>query len=203
MVQLDSAPVPSEGINLIGNPLECAQLASYRARAGDISILAEDENCTPDEDLDGVLDGNDAFPRDPAASVDTDNDGAPDAWNEGATPEQIAASDLILDTFPGNPNESVDADQDGVGANTDADDNDPESDSDNDGLSDSAERDYGSDPMLSDTDGDGFTDGDEVDAGTSPTDINDIPMVDEEEEIRGFPLWLIEVLKARESASAP
>ena len=80
------------------------------------------------------------------------------------------------------------------------DDNDPESDSDNDGLSDSAERDYGSDPLLADTDGDGFTDGEEVAAGTSPTDIDDIPMVDEEDEIRGFPLWLIEVLKARESA---
>ena len=58
-------------------------------------------------------------------------------------------------------------------------------------------------PLLADTDGDGFTDGEEVAAGTSPTDIDDIPMVDEEDEIRGFPLWLIEVLKARESASAP
>ena len=178
-----------------------------------------------DYDRDGVGNNGDAFPQDVAASLDTDGDGSPDAWNVDATDEQIDASDLVLDVFPedesesvdsdldgvgdngdafpDNPNESVDADQDGVGANTDVDDNDPESDSDNDGLSDSAERDYGSDPLLADTDGDGFTDGEEVAAGTSPTDIDDIPMVDEEDEIRGFPLWLIEVLKARESATAP
>jgi len=145
----------------------------------------------------------DAFPNDAAASIDIDNDGAPDAWNEGATPEQIAASDLILDAFPDDPNESVDADQDGVGANADVDDNDPESDSDNDGLSDSAERQYGSDPLLADSDGDGFSDGEEVSAGSSPTDNDDVPVVEEEDEIGGFPIWIIEVLKLRESASAP
>ena len=90
-----------------------------------------------------------------------------------------------------------------MGANADVDDNDPESDSDNDGLSDSAERQYGSDPLLADSDGDGFSDGEEVTAGSSPTDSDDVPVVDEEDEIGGFPIWIIEVLKARESASAP
>ena len=54
----------------------------------------------PDSDGDGVIDSDDAFPDDPAASVDSDDDGAPDAWNAGATEAQIAASSLILDAHP-------------------------------------------------------------------------------------------------------
>ena len=55
-----------------------------------------------DTDMDGVPDDEDAFPNDPAASVDADNDGMPDEWNPVATPEQIAASDLMLDDDPGD-----------------------------------------------------------------------------------------------------
>ena len=36
-----------------------------------------------DSDDDGVTDDSDAFPNDPAASVDTDGDGKPDDWNDG------------------------------------------------------------------------------------------------------------------------
>ncbi|MDB3978584.1 hypothetical protein N9395_04240 [Pseudomonadales bacterium] len=50
-----------------------------------------------DQDGDGVSDDIDAFPDDPAASVDTDGDGMPDYWNPNATAEQIAASTLTLD----------------------------------------------------------------------------------------------------------
>jgi hypothetical protein len=50
-----------------------------------------------DQDLDGVNDGIDQFPSDPAASVDTDGDGMPDDWNPNATQEQIDASLLVLD----------------------------------------------------------------------------------------------------------
>ncbi len=175
-----------------------------------------------DEDRDGVKTYVDAFPDDPSESLDTDGDGignnadtdddgdgvndGADAFPLDATEAEDSDSDGVGDNgdaFPDNPNESVDADQDGVGANADVDDTDPESDSDNDGLSDTAERNYGSDPLLADTDGDGFIDGEEVAAGTSPTDIDDTPMTEEEDEIRRFPLWLIEVLKARESATAP
>ena len=56
-----------------------------------------------DTDMDGVPDDMDAFPYDPAASVDADNDGMPDEWNPNATPEQIAASDLMLDADPTTP----------------------------------------------------------------------------------------------------
>lgn len=43
-------------------------------------------------------------------------------------------------------------------------------DQDDDGLSDSEEAFYGSNPAKPDTDGDGFTDGDEVERGYSPTE---------------------------------
>ena len=93
-----------------------------------------------DGDGDGVPDEDDAFPDDPAASVDTDGDGAPDAWNANATQEQIAASDLVIDALPNDPNEQIDSDGDGVGNNADLDD-------DNDGLSDEAEVSLGTNPQ--------------------------------------------------------
>ena len=53
-----------------------------------------------DSDGDGVADAQDAFPFDPAASIDSDGDGYPDSWNVNATPLQIAVSTLQLDVFP-------------------------------------------------------------------------------------------------------
>ena len=50
-----------------------------------------------DDDNDGIFDYNDAFPTDPAASLDNDYDGMPDDWNEGATEQQIADSSLVVD----------------------------------------------------------------------------------------------------------
>ena len=55
-----------------------------------------------DRDGDGVIDSDDAFKDDPAASLDTDGDGMPDEWNVGATEAQIAASDLVLDSDDDN-----------------------------------------------------------------------------------------------------
>lgn len=52
-----------------------------------------------DSDDDGVSNLNDAFPTDIAASVDTDNDGYPDSWNDGFD-ESDSTSGLILDAFP-------------------------------------------------------------------------------------------------------
>lgn len=53
--------------------------------------------CQGDSDGDLVGDSYDAFPNDPAASIDTDGDRRPDEWNEGATPTQIASSTLTID----------------------------------------------------------------------------------------------------------
>ncbi len=50
-----------------------------------------------DDDGDGVLDINDAFSLNAAASVDTDKDGQPDSWNENCDFECYNASNLTLD----------------------------------------------------------------------------------------------------------
>ena len=52
-----------------------------------------------DSDNDGVLNAQDAFPLDRAASVDTDRDGYPDAWNAGRT-QADSTTGLTLDSFP-------------------------------------------------------------------------------------------------------
>ena len=70
-----------------------------------------------DSDGDGVNDADDAFPDDPAASVDTDGDGMPDDWNDGYTAADSTTS-LTLDN-----------------------------DDDNDGYTDAEEAEAGSDPL--------------------------------------------------------
>jgi hypothetical protein len=58
-------------------------------------------NYVPDDDSDddGVDNAQDAFPLDRAASVDTDRDGYPDAWNPGRT-QADSTTGLALDAFP-------------------------------------------------------------------------------------------------------
>ncbi|MDA8954319.1 thrombospondin type 3 repeat-containing protein, partial [Pseudomonadales bacterium] len=89
-----------------------------------------------DPDGDGISSqgGEDRFPFDPAASLDTDLDGRPDEWNEGKTQQNSTSSPkLILD-----------------------------SDNDNDGLSDAAEARLGTGALTRDSDGDGIGDGQDV-----------------------------------------
>ncbi len=80
----------------------------------------------PDDDNDGMLDNQDAFPLDPSESIDTDrdrigNNADTDDDNDGVLDNQ--------DTFPLDPSESIDTDRDGIGNNADTDD-------DNDGVLD-------------------------------------------------------------------
>jgi len=65
-----------------------------------------------DSDKDSVPDINDAFPYDPAASKDTDNDSYPDCWNEGKN-QSDSTTNLTLDAFPYDPAASRDSDGDG------------------------------------------------------------------------------------------
>lgn len=55
-----------------------------------------------DADGDGILNDDDVFPLDPAASVDSDADGYPDAWNDGFGPDD-STEGLILDPYPADP----------------------------------------------------------------------------------------------------
>jgi hypothetical protein len=52
-----------------------------------------------DGDGDGVAYTDDEFPLDPAASIDSDHDGAPDAWNPGLGPGD-SNTGLVLDEHP-------------------------------------------------------------------------------------------------------
>jgi hypothetical protein len=52
-----------------------------------------------DSDGDGVVNTQDAFPLDRAASVDTDRDGYPDSWNAGRS-QADSTTGLVLDAFP-------------------------------------------------------------------------------------------------------
>ncbi|MFC1780051.1 DUF1566 domain-containing protein, partial [Thermodesulfobacteriota bacterium] len=72
-----------------------------------------------DTDSDGIGDNSDAFPTDPAASVDSDGDGSPDSWNEGKTVDD-STTGLTLDALPSDPTEWDDTDADGVGDYSDA-----------------------------------------------------------------------------------
>ena len=96
-----------------------------------------------DTDGDLVQDRLDAFPADPAESIDSDNDGVGNN------------SDL----FPNLASEQVDRDGDGFGDNADVFPDDPteSSDSDSDGVGDNADAfPLISLGLLTDTDGDGY-----------------------------------------------
>ena len=73
----------------------------------------------------------------------------------------------------------VDTDSDGVDDCSDTDD-------DNDGLTDTEETGFGTDPLKHDTDGDGWSDKEEVDGGTDPL----LPTSQPELE-NGLPIWLL------------
>ncbi len=79
-----------------------------------------------DEDDDGVIDTEDAFPFDPAEQVDTDNDGI---GNNADTDDDNDGVADAQDELPLNPGEQFDTDKDGIGNNADLDD-------DNDGVVD-------------------------------------------------------------------
>jgi hypothetical protein len=77
------------------------------ATAGAIVVITQDGTGpafayyvpTDDGDGDGVVNSEDAFPLDPAASLDSDGDGYPDAWNPGKGPGD-STEGLTLDAFP-------------------------------------------------------------------------------------------------------
>jgi hypothetical protein len=161
------------------------------AAAVDITILL-------DTDGDGVINEFDAFPLDPAETIDTDSDGIgnnadTDDDGDGVIDEDDALpldptndsdSDGVsnnLDAFPLDASETADADSDGVGDNSDVYPNNNlyALDSDSDGMPNAWELRYGLDPndpsdASSDVDNDGVAALDEFLAGTAPSGSIDI-----------------------------
>lgn len=70
----------------------------FRDSDGD-GLLDEDDD---DIDGDGVDNVIDAFPDNPAASIDDNGNGLPDAWNSGCDSDCRAASGFVLDTADSN-----------------------------------------------------------------------------------------------------
>jgi hypothetical protein len=129
---------------------------------------------TPDCDLDGVFDAQDAFPFDENESLDTDGDGIGN--NEDTDDDGDGVSDGE-DAFPLDPEETLDSDGDGVGNNADTDD-------DNDGVPDGEDA-FPLDPDESvDTDGDGVgNNADTDDDGDGIPDDEDALPLDPDESI--------------------
>ena len=121
-------------------------------------------SCDTDDDNDGVLDSEDAFPLDATESVDTDGDGI------GNVSDTDDDGDGVLDTedaFPLDATESVDTDEDGIGNNADTDD-------DGDGVLDTEDAFPLDATETYDADGDGIGDNaDDDDDNDQIKDVND------------------------------
>ena len=131
----------------------------------------------PDTDGDGAKDGADAFPLDPAETLDTDRDGTGDNADTDDDGDGYSDTDEI-NIHHTNPKR---ADSDGDGLTDPAEiqthhTNPNVADTDNDGLRDGEElTTYHTNPLIGDTDGDGFLDGYEVLTGKLPLDPLDKP----------------------------
>ena len=113
-----------------------------------------------DTDGDGFNDSADAFPTDATESVDTDSDGV---GNNADTDDDNDGIEDSNDAFPLDAAESLDPDNDGVGNNADAfpDDADESVDTDGDGIGNNAD---------TDDDNDGYEDQTEINSNADPLD---------------------------------
>ena len=125
-----------------------------------------------DDDNDGVLDVNDAFPLDKTESSDVDADGIGD--NTDTDNDNDGVED-VNDAFPLDPSESADADSDGLGNNIDPDDdNDSVRDEDDAFPYDASENtDTDLDGVGNNADNDDDNDGVEDESDIFPLDPNE------------------------------
>ena len=92
------------------------QVARYRQSTHDSDGDGMPDDSDPDDDNDGVMDGDDRFPLDPAEWADSDGDGVGDNADGDDDNDGIADGN---DAYPLDPNEWADSDGDGVGDNWD------------------------------------------------------------------------------------
>jgi len=91
---LEQRSFTGEALRVVGSDTAMVVVAVNNGAVQFYSYVPND-----DADGDGVLNTQDAFPIDRAASVDTDGDGYPDAWNAGRT-QADSTTGLALDAFP-------------------------------------------------------------------------------------------------------
>ncbi len=91
---LEQRTYAGHALRVVGSDTAMAVLVN---NAGNLQI----HSYVPDDDTDddGVSNAQDAFPLDVAASVDTDRDGFPDAWNTGRSAAD-STTGLTADAFP-------------------------------------------------------------------------------------------------------
>jgi hypothetical protein len=94
---IDAVTYPGEALHLFQHNNQY-----YVFTRADSGLRVRRYNPSSDSDNDTVNNLSDAFPIDPAASVDVDGDGAPDAWNTGFSAAD-STTGLILDAFPDDP----------------------------------------------------------------------------------------------------
>jgi len=89
-----------EEVNYTGTPLAIYGTASKMSVVlqNNGALVFQSYIPNNDSDGDGVNNISDAFPNDPAASVDSDRDGYPDTWNAGYS-QSDSTSGLQLDAF--------------------------------------------------------------------------------------------------------
>jgi hypothetical protein len=127
-----------------------------------------------DDDNDGVVDQDDAFPLDADEYIDTDSDGV---GNNADPDDDGDGVEDPLDAFPLDPSETTDTDNDLIGNNTDTDD-------DNDGIDDTNDAFPLDSEEYLDTDSDGLgNNADDDDDGDSVVDTADAFPLDSEEAL--------------------
>jgi len=157
------------------------------ACGGEDSAVAAQNSQSPsplsDKDGDGVVDTEDAFPRDASESLDSDGDGKgdnSDAFPFDASETKDSDRDGVgdnADLFPFDASETIDTDGDGIGDHRDTDD-------DNDDVLD-VDDDLPKDPTESvDTDHDGIgNNADTDDDNDGVLDVDDAFPEDEDETV--------------------
>ncbi len=106
----------------------------------------------PDDDNDGVIDENDAYPLNANEQYDTDGDGTGDNLDDDDDNDGVPDES---DDLPLDPNETLDTDSDGIGNIADKDD-------DGDTISDIEEDNTGLNPLKKDSDDDGVNDNEDA-----------------------------------------
>lgn len=143
MIKIVLIPFENEGDNPDNNTVE--KKITVLSDTDRDSIPNRDD---PDDDNDGTMDAEDAFPLNKNESLDSDGDTMGNNKDEDDDNDGVKDAE---DALPRNANETVDTDRDGIGNNEDKDD-------DGDGLSDAHEALKKTDPLNPDTDSDTVND---------------------------------------------